>query len=112
VEVSTVSHGQAIVIAVSGRLDSATGPELETQLLDLIAHGHRRMIIDLAGLAYISSVGLRALIVAAKQLTTEGGRLVLVAPGAIVNQVLGVSGLSGLLDTYTTTEEALARAVT
>ena len=48
-ELSTVSHGHAIVLAITGRLDSETAPALETRLLDLIAQGHRRIIVDLAG---------------------------------------------------------------
>ena len=109
-EVSTASHGHAIVIAITGRLDSATAAQFETLILNLIADGHRRIVVDLAGLGYISSAGLRVLLVAAKRLKPEGGRLLLAAPGAMVGQVLGVSGFSGMLETCATTEEALARA--
>ena len=109
-EVSTVSHGHAMVIAITGRLDSATAPQLETRIFDLIAEGHRRLIVDLAGLGYISSAGLRVLLVSAKRLKTEGGRLFLAAPRAMVSQVLGISGFSEMLETCATLEEALARA--
>jgi anti-anti-sigma factor len=110
VEISTASHGHAIVIAVSGRLDSATARPFEARICDLIAEGHRRIIVDLAGLGYISSAGLRVLLVAAKRLKPDGGRLLLAAPGELVGQVLGISGFSGMLETCATTEEALARA--
>ena len=109
-EISTAPHGHAIVIAVTGRLDSATTPAFEARICDLIAEGHRRIIVDLSGLGYISSAGLRALLVAAKRLKPEGGRLLLAAPGELVGQVLGISGFSGMLETCATTEEALARA--
>ena len=109
-EVSTVSHGHAIVIAVTGRLDAETVPPFETQIFDLIAEGHRRIIVDLAGLGYISSAGLRVLLVAAKRLKAEGGRLLLAAPSELVGQVLEISGFSTMLETCPTTEEALARA--
>jgi anti-sigma B factor antagonist len=110
VEITTVSHGHAIVLAVTGRLDGATVAAFETRLLDLIAEGHRRIIVDMARLGYISSAGLRALLVAAKRLKPDGGRLLLAAPSDLVGQVLEISGFSGMLETCATTEDALARA--
>jgi anti-anti-sigma factor len=110
VEVSTTSHGDAIVLAVSGRLDGATVPSFEARLFDLIAEGHRRIIVDLAGLRYISSAGLRVLLVAAKRLKPEGGRLLLAAPSELVGQVLEIAGFSAMLETCPTIEEALAHA--
>ena len=70
---------------------------------------HRRIIVNLAGLGYINSAGLRVLLVAAKRLNADGGRLLLAAPGDLVGRVLDVSGFSGMLETCATTEEALAR---
>ena len=108
-EVTTVSHGLAIVLAVTGRLDAETVTPFEARLFDLIAEGHRRIILNLAGLGYINSAGLRVLLVAAKRLNADGGRLLLAAPGDLVGRVLDVSGFSGMLETCATTEEALAR---
>jgi anti-anti-sigma factor len=109
VEVTTVSHGAAIVLSVTGRLDAETVARFEARLVDLIAEGHRRIIVDLAGLGYINSAGLRVLLVAAKRLHAEGGRLLLAAPGEMVGRVLDVAGFSAVLETCATTEEALGR---
>lgn len=108
-EISTTSHGDAMVLALSGRLDGATAPSFEARILGHIAEGHRRIIVNLAGLGYISSDGLRVLLVAAKRLKPEGGRLILAAPTELVGQVLEISGFSAMLETCATTEEALAR---
>jgi anti-anti-sigma factor len=109
VEVTTASHGLAIVLAVRGRLDAETVTPFEARLFDLVTEGHRRIIVDLAGLGYINSAGLRVLLVTAKRLNADGGRLLLAAPGDQVGWVLDVSGLSRILETCATTEEALAR---
>lgn len=109
-EISTVSQGNALVIALTGRLDTETAPDSQTQIVDLIAQGHRRIIVDLSGLVYISSAGLGVLIVAGKRLKAEGGRLLLAAPGGMVKQVLGIAGFSGMLETCATIDEALTRA--
>jgi anti-sigma B factor antagonist len=108
VEISTTSHGEAIVIAVSGRVDAATAPQFEAQILELIAGGRLRLVIDLADLDYINSAGLRALLVAGKRLKPQGGRLLLAAPREPVRQVLQISGFSSMFETCATTEEALA----
>jgi anti-anti-sigma factor len=110
VEISTTSHGDATVIAVSGRVDSATAPQFQAHILELIAGGRLRLVVDLGGLDYIGSTGLRALLVAGKRLKPQGGRLLLAAPRELVRQVLQISGFSGMFETYATTEEALARA--
>jgi anti-sigma B factor antagonist len=110
VDISTTSHGEAIVIAVSGRVDAATAPQFEAQLLELIAEGRLRIVIDLADLDYINSAGLRALLVAGKRLKPQGGRLLLAAPREPVRQVLQISGFSSMFETCATGEEALTRA--
>lgn len=109
-EISTRLHDEAIVIAVSGRVDSGTAAQFEAQILELIAGGHLRIVIDLGDLDYIGSTGLRALLVAGKRLKPQGGRLLLAAPRELVRQVLQISGFSGMFETYATAEEALARA--
>jgi anti-anti-sigma factor len=50
------------LVTVSGRVDSATAPELEETLLGLIQAGRKNMVINLAGTDYISSAGLKALL--------------------------------------------------
>jgi anti-anti-sigma factor len=110
VEISTTSHGETIVIAVHGRVDAGTAPEFEAHILELIAGGRLRIVIDLGDLDYIGSTGLRALLVAGKRLKPRGGRLLLAAPRELVRQVLHISGFSGMFETCATAEEAIARA--
>jgi anti-sigma B factor antagonist len=110
VEISTTSRGKAIVMAVSGRVDAATAPQFEAKILELIASGQLRLVIDLGNLEYINSAGLRTLLVAGKRLKPQGGRLLLAAPREPVRRVLQISGFSTMFETCATGEEALARA--
>jgi anti-anti-sigma factor len=50
------------LVAVSGRIDSATAPELEKVLLDLIEKGKKNMVVNLSEADYISSAGMKALL--------------------------------------------------
>jgi anti-anti-sigma factor len=110
VKISTTLHGETIVIAVSGRIDAGAAPQFEAHILELIASGRLRIVIDLGDVDYIGSTGLRALLVAGKRLKPQGGRLLLAAPRDVVRQALHISGFSGMFETCATAEEALARA--
>jgi len=50
------------LVAVSGRIDSATAPELEKVLMDLIEQGKKNIVVNLRGADYISSAGMKALL--------------------------------------------------
>jgi hypothetical protein len=59
----------------TGRIDSATGPAFEKDVLRQIEEGKRRMLLDFAELVYISSAGLRVVLLAAKRMKSAGGKL-------------------------------------
>ena len=108
-QITTVAHGDATVLTVAGKLDVTTVPEFEAALLDLIAKGRRRIVVDLAPLEYVSSAGLRVLLTAAKRLQPAGGRLIMAGAKGLVARVIEISGFSETIETCATTEEALAR---
>ena len=108
-ETTTVAHGEVTVLTVTGKLDVTTVPAFDAVLLDLIAKGRRRIVVDLGGLEYISSAGLRVLLVAAKRLQPASGRLVMAGAKGLVARVLDISGFAETIETCTTAEEAIAR---
>jgi anti-anti-sigma factor len=81
-----------------GRLDSNSGPVFEKELLAHIDGGSRRLLLDLSGLSYISSAGLRVILVAAKKMKAVGGKLVLSGLNAQVAEVFEISGFNRILD--------------
>jgi len=60
------------VVLVSGRIDATTSEELEDTLLSLLDNGEKKIILDLEQTEYISSAGLRVLVVITKQLYDSG----------------------------------------
>jgi anti-anti-sigma factor len=64
---------QTSIIRLSGSLDTATAPELESQLGTLLAGSVKELVFDLAQLTFISSAGLRVIAAARKQLRERGG---------------------------------------
>ncbi len=96
------------VLRPQGRLDSETSPELKRQALDVIGRGGRRLLLDLKDLAYISSAGLRAVLMAAAEMTAAGGKLAIASPSPQVAEVFDISGFLTVVDMHDTAEDAAA----
>ena len=102
-----VSNG-LLVISPKGRIDSDTAADFETRCASLIAEGPAKAIVDFSQVTYISSAGLRALLVVAKQAKSLGGALTLCALDGGVREVMSVSGFDTLLGAHACVSEAAA----
>ncbi len=99
------------ILVITGRLDALTAPEAEVVLNRAVDDGASRMVVNLAGLEYISSAGLRVLLATAKRLAREDGKMVLCALQDDVRQVFEISGLLFVL-TVAATEDMARSLVT
>ncbi len=97
------------VVTVEGRLDTLTAPELESKVLELIHEGQHRVILDLSQLEYISSAGLRTILVAAKQAQANGGDICCCGLNGVVKRVFDVTGFSSMIPVFDSVDSALAR---
>jgi anti-anti-sigma factor len=97
-----------LILTLSGRLDGTSAESFGQQLIERIEAGARYFVLDLAGLDYVSSVGLRALALGGKQLGPLGGRIVLCAPQSRVERVFQIAGFPSMFTTVATQEEGLA----
>lgn len=84
--------GSALSIALSGRLDTLTAPELD-EVISNELEGVEELTFDLSGLEYISSSGLRSLLSAQKLMNAQGSMKVL-NPNEIVAEVFEITGFS------------------
>jgi anti-sigma B factor antagonist len=109
VQISLSQSGEYGVVSVEGRMDTVSAPDFEKQVLTWIDEGRTLFIIDLSNLEYISSAGLRSLMVAAKASVTHGGRICCCGLTGIVQQVFDVSGFSKVLPVFDSREVALER---
>ena len=108
-QIAEQRSGKALVLAPSGRLDSLTSSELEKHVARHLDAGERRLVVDLAGVEYISSAGLRVLLMAAKRLKEPPAALVLCGMGPGVRTVLELAGFLPLFAIEPAREQALAR---
>ena len=93
IEVAEERTDDALVLLPVGRLDSSNARAFESIVMERIGGGERRLIVDFSRLDFISSAGMRVLLIAAKALKTADGSLVLCAmknhiPGGVPDQRL------------------------
>ena len=100
-------RGDRLVLRPSGRLDNRYSRDLETRLLERIDGGETAVVIDFRDLEYISSAGLRVLLVAMKRLELVKGTLCLCALNDHVREVFEISGFFNIAPVHRTLEEAL-----
>lgn len=88
------SENGRIVLELQGRLDSNTSKAVEDRLAVMMDGGVNALLLDFTQLEYISSAGLRVLLVVAKRMKVAGGRLAICALRPEVREVFEISGFS------------------
>jgi anti-sigma B factor antagonist len=106
-EISEEGKGGAWVIAASGRIDSNTAGDLEG-VLPARVQDNDATVMDLGGVSYVSSAGLRVLLKGAKTARATGHRLVLAGLAPSVREVFDISGFSAIFAIEADVESALA----
>lgn len=99
----------ASVVLLQGQLNSGNAAEVEAAVLALLERGTTRLVLDCSMLDYISSAGLRVVLVVARRLKRDAGSLVLCALQSTVREVFDVTGLLPILAVEANREDALAR---
>lgn len=108
-EIIETKHGAVLVVSPKGRLDSATSPELDKLLRAKLAAGEHRLVIDLGALDYLSSAGLRVLLLAGKTVKAERGHIALCAVKAAVMEVFRLSGFDTIFTILPSIEQGVAK---
>ena len=100
--------GEISIFELEGRLDSVTSSQLEKSLLSRLQAGDKNLIIDFARVDYISSAGLRVLLMAAKKARTAGGKVALSALASNVQEVFDIAGFTNIFAIYESYSDALS----
>ena len=89
-------NGNVLTVTISGRLDTSTAPDLETELKDSL-NGINELVFDISGLDYISSAGLRVLLSALKAMNAQKGTMRVTGANEMVREIFDVTGFSDIL---------------
>ena len=95
------------VATLFGELDGRTAPLVQEQLLTL-PQPHERVLLDMSGVSYISSAGLRALLMLYRQMAANDGQVALAGLTESIKDVMSVTGFLEFFAAYDTLEEGLA----
>ena len=95
-EITKKNDNGTLSIKVSGRLDTNTSPELD-ESLKVDASGVKELRLDFKDLEYISSAGLRIILMYHKIMTAKGGRMIILHPTEEVMEVFDMTGFSSFL---------------
>jgi len=95
-QIAIHDDGTAAIVTMVGRLD-ISGAEVVALPLATLSGSKSALFVDMAGVTFIASIGLRHLVSAAKAVGRRGGRLILLNSTAVVTEIITTSGLAGLL---------------
>ena len=95
-EIQNERHGASLVVRVSGRLDAVSTPAFEAHCQEAIKQGERALILDFGPLEYLSSAGLRSILIVAKSMDAAGGEFALANARGLVREVFEISGFLGM----------------
>ena len=106
-EITSTKKGEAVLVSLKGRMDVATSLGFDQACDKIIQAGDKSLVVDMGGLDYISSAGLRSILGVDKKIKAQGGKLALCNPQGMVKEVFHISGFAAMFPTFDTVEAAL-----
>lgn len=106
-DLSSHKQDKFFIVRISGRMDATTAPEFEKSCLEWIGQGESMFIVDMRGLEYMSSAGLRSILVVGKKIKSQGGTLAFTSLTPNVEHVFSISGFGSMFKVHDSLETAL-----
>ena len=94
--ITKAENGDKLTLQIEGRVDTNTSAQLQDAILEAF-RASKHVVLDLVQVVYVSSAGLRALLIGQKTATSKGGSMVLVNVSPTVKTVLDSVGFSKIL---------------
>ena len=99
--------GNVTKVVLSGRIDIAGSRDLEMPMA-VIAGSRRAVVVDLSGVEFMASLGLRGIVISAKSIISKRGKIVLLFPQPQVEEVITTTGIHQLIPIYHDEPAAIA----
>lgn len=107
-EIATNEVAGVTFVHIRGEIMSTTSGEVMDTLVGLVQGGANKLLLNVKGVSFISSAGLRSILVAAKLLQNSDGQMRICSANESVKKVLETSGFTSLVSLYPDEEKALA----
>ena len=96
-----------VSLKITGRLDAESSILAEKQVRDILDDGNTRILFEFSDLEYISSAGLRVILMTIKELRTKDGKVVLCSLNEYVQEVFDVSNFASIIPITASSEEGI-----
>jgi anti-sigma B factor antagonist len=107
-EITEEIKNDILILNLVGKLDTITSADLQKKTQEVLSDGHTRIILNFKDLNYVSSAGLRVLLMAQKRVKPSGGNVMLTGVQEQVMEVFTISGFTPLFSFFPSVEEALS----
>lgn len=104
-------NGSTRLIKLSGRLDIIGTGEIETRFAGYCAVNQCRVLVDLSGVDFLASIGIRSLVINAKSVANRGGKMFILNPSPDVRHVLDISGIPPIIPIHDSLDSAQAASL-
>jgi len=108
-EITEKKLDNCTIVGINGRLDTTNYSVLEKKLLELIDSGNTRLLVNLSKMDYVSSSGLRILLMALKRITLAKGKFILCSLQENIKEIFEISGFTNIFEIYPSEEEGLKK---
>jgi len=95
------------IVTLAGELDGQSAPDMESQILPLV-QPQCKILLDMSGVSYISSIGLRALLLLHRETSSSEGHIILSGLPEMIYDTMLITGFLDFFEAYDTAEEGLA----
>ncbi len=109
-DLKILQDGQALIAEIDGRIDGATAHDFEGKVTSSIPDDGHAVICDLSGVSYVSSAGLRAILLIAKRLSKQNASFSICGLSEPVAEVFRISGFDKIIRVHKSRKDALAEA--
>ncbi|HNS17983.1 MAG TPA: STAS domain-containing protein [Bacteroidales bacterium] len=106
-EITDILQDGVIILELKGRLDTTNYSFLEEKIMKLIDDNQHNLLVDCNDLSYISSSGLRIMLMGLKKINSVKGMFVLCCLQENIREIFEISGFTSIFSIYPTREEAL-----
>ena len=106
-QIFTRKEKDDLVVEIKGRIDAVNSSKLEEECQGRIDQGEKALILDLGGVEYISSAGLRTILILARKLNALEGEIRFCGLRGMVKEVFSISGFNSIFPVFSSITEAL-----
>ncbi|MGI9229940.1 MAG: STAS domain-containing protein [Gammaproteobacteria bacterium] len=108
--IDTERDNDVLTIKVEGRVDGANANDFQQEIKDAVTDKDKVVLLDMQGLSYISSAGLRVVLMIAKTLEQQQAKFMIYSLSDSIREVFEISGFDKVINVHESREQALASA--